>query len=37
MPGHVGSQNPAGDGGGHIGGAPAMGDPPHGIEGACLH
>jgi hypothetical protein len=24
-------------GGGHMGGAPAAGDPTHCIEGACLH
>jgi hypothetical protein len=29
----VGSQNPVGGGGGHMGGAPAAEDPPHGIEG----
>jgi hypothetical protein len=27
-PGFEGSQNPAGDGGGHVGGAPAAEDPP---------
>jgi hypothetical protein len=29
-----GDQNPAEGGGGHVGGALAVGDPPHGIEGS---
>jgi hypothetical protein len=32
----VGGQNPTGGSGNHVGGAPAVGDPPHGIEGAWL-